>query len=319
MDLRQLRYFSVLAAHQHFGRAAAVLHIAQPALSRQIQLLESELGVRLVERHSRGASLTSEGELLLERATFLLRYTDQIKVDIMDMQATPRGPVALGLPPALASVMVPPLARVLRERYPAVRLRVVESFSPALCDGLEQGAVDVAVLSGPIAARPLIHTEPLLAERICAIARADDARLPAGSVSVSELQSVPLILAGLEKSGVRLALERATAAVDVQLNGVVEVESATVAAQLVRDGLGWTVHFASAVQREIATGELRAVPIEGLVLARYLAHAVTRPPSTATVSLMTVVCETAQSLIESGRWPMAEMGAKAGEGEAGQQ
>ena len=82
MDLRQLRYFKVLAAHQHFGRAAAVLHIAQPALSRQIQLLESELGVKLVERHSRGASLTREGELLLERTTFLLRYTDQIKADI---------------------------------------------------------------------------------------------------------------------------------------------------------------------------------------------------------------------------------------------
>lgn len=79
MDLRQLRYFTVLAAHQHFGRAAAVLHIAQPALSRQVQLLEAELGVKLVERHSRGASLTREGELLLDRATFLLRYADQIR------------------------------------------------------------------------------------------------------------------------------------------------------------------------------------------------------------------------------------------------
>jgi LysR family nitrogen assimilation transcriptional regulator len=91
MDLRQLRYFKVLAAHQHFGRAATVLHIAQPALSRQIQLLERELGVRLVERHSRGASMTPEGALLLERAVFLLRYCDQIKGDIIDLQGTPRG------------------------------------------------------------------------------------------------------------------------------------------------------------------------------------------------------------------------------------
>ena len=152
MDLRQLRYFKVLAAHQHFGRAAAVLHIAQPALSRQIQLLESELGIQLVERHARGASLTVEGELLLDRATFLLRYADQIKVDIIDLQGAARGPVALGLPPALASVLVLPLTRAVRNQYPEIKLRVSESFSPSLSDSLEQGVLDIAVLSGPIAA-----------------------------------------------------------------------------------------------------------------------------------------------------------------------
>lgn len=308
MDLRQLRYFTMLAAHQHFGRAATVLHIAQPALSRQIQLLESELGVRLVERHSRGASLTREGELLLERATFLLRYTDQIKVDIMDLHGTPRGPVALGLPPALASVLVPPLTRLLRERYPEVRLRVIESFSPALSDALEHGTIDVAVLSGPISATPLIHTEPLLTEKICAIGPASDVRLQAQSISVQQLRGVPLILTGLQNSGVRLALERATANANIALDAVVEVESATVAAQLVEEGVGWTIHFASAVRREIDEGQLRAVPIDGVRLERYLAHAVTRPPSTATVSLTSLVCEAAQALIQSNRWPMAEMG-----------
>jgi DNA-binding transcriptional LysR family regulator len=153
MDLRQLRYFKVLAAHQHFGRAAAVLHIAQPALSRQIQLLESELGIQLVERHARGASLTLEGELLLDRATFLLRYSDQIKVDIIDLQGAARGPVALGLPPALASVLVLPLTRAVRNQYPEIKLRVSESFSPSLSESLEQGVLDIAVLSGPIPRR----------------------------------------------------------------------------------------------------------------------------------------------------------------------
>ena len=308
MDLRQLRYFKVLAAHQHFGRAAAVLHIAQPALSRQIQLLESELGVRLVERHSRGASLTREGELLLERATFLLHYTDQIKVDIMDLQGTPRGPVTLGLPPALASVMVSPLARLLRERYRDIRLRVIESFSPALCDALEQGTVDIAVLSGPIVARPLIHTEPFLTERVCAIGPADDARLRARLLTLRQLEGVPMILTGLQNSGVRLALERATAKEGIHLDGVMEVESATVAAQLVKDGVGWTIHFASAVSRDIEAGVLLAVPLKGIKLERYLAHTTTRPPSAATVSLVSLMCETAQTLIATKQWPMAEMG-----------
>ncbi|MGE8158946.1 LysR family transcriptional regulator [Paraburkholderia sp. NPDC080076] len=308
MELRQLRYFKVLAAHQHFGRAATVLHIAQPALSRQIQLLERELGVRLVERHSRGASLTPEGALLLERAVFLLRYCDQIKGDIMDLQGTPRGLVALGLPPALASVLVLPLTLALRSKYPQIRLRVTESFSPVLSDSLEQGALDVAVLSGPIAATPLIHTDRLLSEHICVIGVSGDPRLQVASVDVEDLAGVPMILTGLQNSGVRLALERATARANVVLDEVMEVESAAVAAQLVAEGVGWTIHFASAVTRDVDAGILRAVPISGLVLERFLAYAVQRPPSTATVTLISLVHETVESLIQSGKWPMAETG-----------
>jgi LysR family transcriptional regulator, nitrogen assimilation regulatory protein len=307
MDLRQLRYFKVLAAHQHFGRAAAVLHIAQPALSRQILLLESELGIQLVERHARGASLTREGELLLDRATFLLRYADQIKVDIIDLQGAARGPVALGLPPALASVLVLPLALAARDRYPEIKLRVSESFSPALSESLEQGAIDIAVLSGPISGSSLIHARPLMSEKICVIGPADDRRLDVAELDVQDLKEVPLILTGVQKSGVRLALERAAAKSNVVLDDTMEVESATVAAQLVSEGIGWTVHFAAAMYSGIEAGKLRAVPIRGLVLERFLARAVQRPPSRATTTLMNLIHETARALIQSGRWPKAEM------------
>jgi LysR family nitrogen assimilation transcriptional regulator len=305
MDLRQLRYFTVLASHQHFGRAAAVLHIAQPALSRQVQLLEAELGVKLVERHSRGASLTREGELLLDRATFLLRYADQIRVDIRDLQGTPRGTVALGLPPAFASFLVLPLTRVLRDRYPEVRLRVNECFSPSLSDALERGTLDVALLTGPIAAPAQIHAELVLTEMLCGIGPASDARLAGPSLHIEALGDVPLILAGLQKSGVRLALERSAANANLVLNDVIEVESADVAAQLVSDGLGWTVHVASAVRREIQAGRLRAVPIEGLVLERFLAHARQRPPSSATIALMSTIRSLIAMMISAGDWPMA--------------
>lgn len=305
MDLRQLRYFTVLAAHQHFGRAAAVLHIAQPALSRQVQLLEAELGVKLVERHSRGASLTREGELLLDRATFLLRYADQIRVDVRDLQGTPRGTVALGLPPALASFFVLPLTRALRDRYPEVRLRINESFSPSLSDALERGTLDVALLTGPIAAPAQTQAELMLTEVLCAIGPASDARLAGPSLRIEALGDVPLILAGLQKSGVRLAVERGAANANLVLNDVMEVESADVAAQLVSDGAGWTVHVASAVRREIQTGRLRAVPIEGLVLERFLAHARQRPPSSATIALMSTIRALIAMMISAGDWPMA--------------
>jgi LysR family nitrogen assimilation transcriptional regulator len=306
MDLRRLRYFRALALHQHFGRAAEVLHIVQPALSRQIHLLESELGILLVNRHARGATLTAEGHLLLERATFLLSFADQIKIDIADLQASPRGPVVLGLPPALARIVVPPLVGAMRERYPDINLRIQESFSPALCDALEKGTIDFAVLSGPVVASPLIQMAPLLNEKICAVARIDDPIMPHGAMTVRDLQGLPLILTGVPMAGVRLALDRAACLAGVVLNVVVEVETAMVAAQLVKDGVGWTVHYAAAVAGEMDAGTLRAVPIEGLILRRYLAHPVLRSPSKATVSMISLLRETVSSLVRDGHWPMAE-------------
>src|SRR4051794_37327791 len=111
MDLQQLRYFVALATQQHFGRAASVLHVAQPALSRQMRLLEEELGVKLFERHARGAAPTEEAKLLLERASFLLRYAEQMKTDLMEFRREPRGTVAIGLSPGLAQLLAVPLLR----------------------------------------------------------------------------------------------------------------------------------------------------------------------------------------------------------------
>src|SRR5690606_37861770 len=128
VDLRQLRYFSVLAAHRHFGTAARHLFIAQPALSRQIRALEEELGATLFERHARGATPTQNALMLLERANFILRYAEQMKTDMQALHMQPEGQVTLGLSPGLAAFLTAPLAIALKRDYPGVRLKVVEVF-----------------------------------------------------------------------------------------------------------------------------------------------------------------------------------------------
>jgi len=306
MDLRQLRYFVVLATQQHYGRASSVLHVAQPALSRQIRLLEEELGVRLFERHARGATPTEEAVFLMERASFLLRYAEQMKQDMTARQREPRGPVSIGLSPALALLLAVPLARALREQFPEVRLRILEGFSQSLLPLLAQGTVDVAVLNGPMQLTNVMVT-PLMTESLCLIGRANDTRLRMTKTKLQRLAGMPLVMTGMPRSGVRLELEAAAARAGVALNPVIEVESLSVAARLVKEGLGLTVHFAAVVQEEIDAGQLVAIPIEGLRLRRVLARASDRPPSRATEVLIDILRAVVQERVEAGRWPYATL------------
>lgn len=306
MDLRQLRYFTVLAAQQHFGRAADVLHIAQPALTRQIQILESELGVHLFERHPRGASLTEAGVFLLGRAQFLLRYAQQLRDDMSTHQSEPAGVVAIGLSPGMAPLLAVPLMLRIQNRFPAVRLRFVEGFAPTLHDMVLKGEVDLAVLNGSVRAIDLVM-EPLLREQMCLIGRSDDLRLNRKQISVGELTGIPLVMTGLAKSGVRLELEAVAARVGTELETLVEVESLDVAKRLVLAGIGLTVHFAAVVHEDVLMRRLTAVPIEELFLNRMIARAAGRPVSRATEALMGVLREVVENEVGNGRWPYATL------------
>ena len=306
MDLRQLRYFVVLANQQHFGRAASVLHVAQPALTRQIQLLEEELGVQLFERHSRGATPTEEALFLLERASFLLRYAEQMKQDMTARQREARGPVVVGMSPALALLLAVPLTRAVHQRLPEVRLRLVEGFAPTLHSMLLQGTLDLAVLNGPVQVTHLV-TFPLLTEALCLIGRTGDARLRGPRVKFKQLSGLPLVMTGLAKSGVRLELEAGAARAGIDLNPVVEVETVEVAKRLVRDGVGLTVHFAATVKEDVEAGRLVAYPIEGLHLRRILARASDRPPSRATEDLVGILRTVTEEQVRGGQWPNAHL------------
>jgi LysR family nitrogen assimilation transcriptional regulator len=304
MDLRQLRYFSVLAAQQHFGRAAEVLHIAQPALTRQIHLLEEELGVALFERHSRGAALTEAGIHLQSRAEFLLRYAQQLRDDMHTHQHEPAGVVAIGLSPGMSPMLAVPLTLRVRNRFPSVRLRFVEGFAPMLHDMLLRGEIDMAVLNGAVRSADLVM-EPLLREQMCLIGLAGDARLATGALQVIDLVDMPLIMTGLAKSGVRRELEVAAARAGALLETVVEVESVDVAKRLIFAGIGLTIHFAAVVLDDLQRKKLAAVPIDGLFLDRKIARAAGRPPARATSAVMTLLREVVANEVTEHRWPHA--------------
>src|SRR5204862_646090 len=149
MDIRQLRTFSCVAELGSLSKASDTLRVAQPALSRQIKLLEHELRAELFTRNGRGMVLTEAGRLLLARTAGIVRQIDQIRDDMQSSGGPPSGRVVLGLVPTVSCVVSARLARRTVESYPGISLCIVESYSGHLIEWLHRGQMDLAVIYGP--------------------------------------------------------------------------------------------------------------------------------------------------------------------------
>jgi LysR family transcriptional regulator, benzoate and cis,cis-muconate-responsive activator of ben and cat genes len=143
MDLRQLRYFTAVARERNFTRAAEILHIAQPPLSRQIQLLEEELGVALIIRKSRPIKLTDAGRLFYEQALQVLGRVDQMKDATRRVGMSRNRVLSIGFVPSTLYGGLPSLVRKLRQNAPELDIQLLELLSIQQIPALKEGRIDV--------------------------------------------------------------------------------------------------------------------------------------------------------------------------------
>lgn len=141
MDLRQLKYFMAVAQERHLGRAAAKLHLSQPPLTRQIQSLETELGVLLFERTARGMELTQAGAALLEDARVIRALTEQARTRAQRAGSGQIGTLAIGAYGSAMFGIVPRVLQMFRSRYPDVELTMQQAQTPAQVAALRQRRV----------------------------------------------------------------------------------------------------------------------------------------------------------------------------------
>ncbi|HYZ29922.1 MAG TPA: LysR family transcriptional regulator, partial [Thermoleophilaceae bacterium] len=147
MELRQLRYLVALADERSFTRAAARVHVAQPALSQQIRRLEDEVGLALVDRTTRRVALTEAGGALTERARRILSEVDAARAELGELAGVRAGRVTIGAMRTLGPFDLPRLLARYHERFPQVELTVREDASDALAEMVRSDAVDLALLS----------------------------------------------------------------------------------------------------------------------------------------------------------------------------
>ncbi len=303
MDLRQLRTFIHVAELGSFSTAAERLHIAQPALSRQVRLLEAELKAQLLVRHGRGVRLTEAGAVFLDRAASILRQMEQMRDDVAAEASEVSGQVSIGLPPSVGFVLTGPLVEDFRQSFPKVTLRIVEGVGGFDHEWMMGGRLDFAVLYEPGSARHL-DTAPLWHEDLHLIGPASAGLSLAAPVPLVTLARHPIILPSAGH-GLRGLLERHAAKHDVALRVEIEADAMRIQKDLTARGLGYTALTYAAVRPEVEAGLLSAAPIVDPAIPRRVVGAfpADRPVSRAARLLGDRLTVVVRRMIAAGDWP----------------
>ena len=247
MELRSLSYFVRIAELGSITRAAAHLRVAQPALTRQVQRLEEELGAALFTRVNRGVRLTEAGQRLLDSATRILRDVERTSDEIRAHDAFPSGKIILGVTPTLCPVLVPDLFARMRQQFPNIDLKVVHAGMVRLEEMLIDGRIDLALLSELSRSRLIVSTR--LAEEEMVLVTRPGIRAP-GIVTAAELRRTHLILG----DGLRAAMDALLAGLGIELKVEFELNDHETIRRMVQQGVGASILPHASVAGECERG-----------------------------------------------------------------
>lgn len=297
LNLKQLEYFVRVAELGSFSRAALVLDIAQPALSRQVRLLETDLRVNLLTRTGRGVVLTDAGKRLFDHSVGILQLVARAAEDLSAARDEPSGRVVVGLPPSIGRLLTLPLVKAFVDDLPQARLAIVEGLSTHLAEWIATGRVDLGLLHNP-EPNPALEITPVLEEPLGLVSpivragaggrgapREEEAAAPAGKrvrtpplLRLQDLSRFPLIVPD-RAHAIRKLLEAQAALAGVKLDVAWEVSSVQAILDLVRAGYGHAVLARTAL---VASGQpeafgLRPLAAAGLTSTLCLAVSAHRP------------------------------------------
>ena len=277
MNLTQLRYFVAIARNRSLSRAASELHVSQPALTRQIKLLERELDCALLQRHARGVALTDSGRILAERAERQLRDFEQLRSDISDASFAPTGRLRIGCPPSLGPHLLLHPLTVFMQNHPKVVVEVQENVSDQLLRAVLHDSLDVAIVSTTVPeTSPHFVTEPLFREPVWLFGP----RQRADGFARLKLEDVPLILTQ-SNNAARDVVEQDAKNSGRKLNVVAETDSPRLMLEMIKAGLGYTIAPYLTFLNQLRARELSGRPLKRLAVQRSLIRRKDRPANKA--------------------------------------
>lgn len=314
MEIRQLRYFVRIVELGSFSKAAKELYVAQPALSTQITNLEAELGTQLLSRSVRGVSATDAGKSLYLYAQSILRQIEMLKEEVSSQSDQPKGPVVIGLPPSVSSVLAVPLITQIRHDSPQIQLKIVESLSGHLEDLVSTGKIEMGLLfhdEEPTkdASRKIeraVGRVAIMKEELLVFTSPNHSLAAETPVSAADVSKMDLFLPG-PANITRQIIERHFESKGLKPKIAVELDSLPTIHALVSAGLGATILSRSGMQSTGIAPKLSAHPIKELSIYRYLSLCTPNvlAQSNAAKYVSGVITQQISVLIAAGKWPGA--------------
>jgi LysR family transcriptional regulator, nitrogen assimilation regulatory protein len=302
ISLRQLRYLVAVSDAGSFSAASVRTHVAQPALSRQIAMLEASVGACLLQRSRKGVTLTESGLRLYGIARGMLERLSHVRAEITSGQDVASGVVTIALPPSVASMLVPKVVRELERHHPLVELRVEDGSRLEKGRSLQAASIDFAVV--PIGAALVdVDYDLLLRESLLLVERRNGGA--AGRTTVSFAQAARLRLALPPRTfHTRRVIEEAAREARLSLDVAYEQHSVTTIVSLVREGLAATITNSPAVEQLFRPGTVRARRIVNPAITRLvaLARPSNRPLAPAAQVTYDIVRRFALDAVREGRW-----------------
>ena len=244
MDTRKLSYFVQIVDSGSITKAAAALHVAQPALSQQVSALENDLKQRLLIRSKQGVEPTAAGHTLYRHAQSILRLVEQARQDVATSGAAPSGRVSVAIAPySMASSLTPQIIREVGRRYPDIVVHLTEIFGGVLSEAIKNGRLDMALIYEPGKIRGVQFTTMIVEDLHLVVHPDVDLALGKDgkdTVTLAEASTVGLFLPEKNHT-LRQLIEKGLADQDLPLRLVGEVESVPSLIRLIRANLGGTV------------------------------------------------------------------------------
>lgn len=303
MDLRQLRYFIAIASAESLSRASVTVGITQSALTRQLQLLEEELGLPLLRRTGHGVTLTDAGQRFLDSAIDIVNRADAAVSDMQALRRTTAGSVVLGIPPMLAESLLVPLVTRFKRDFPEVSLRVRDAISGYILEWLIAGQVDVAVVyNAPKRAKLALET--LISDELMLVGAAGHGAVQTDApIDLAEALKLPLVLPS-PLHGLRDVIDSAAALIAVQPNILLEIEGVHSLIRFAEEGYAYTFLPFGSVSYHVAHGLLGVRPIVNPSVPSVLSVAMStkRPATQAMKQLFRYIREDVGRLLETQVW-----------------
>lgn len=196
MELRVLNYFLMVAREENITKAAQLLHVTQPTLSRQLMQLEEELGVKLFDRSSHSIILTSEGMLLKRRAQEMLTLAEKAKAELKQDEESLTGKISIGAGELLSMEELSEWINLFQKKYPLVSFELYSGMADNIKNRMENGTIDLGLLLEPVDTAKYEFIRMKTREEWCALVPDDSALAKKEFVTPEELADIPVLLPG---------------------------------------------------------------------------------------------------------------------------